>query len=291
MLNHLFAIKRSPEPNPTQDVITVEVEQDGIKSNVSINPTTQKIEIHAPIGLTPEALEDWKKKVGTGDKIIAQANKKAMESNRMISDAEKTTQQKLAEAEALRLQWIEKNNQVDAALANLGNAKAQPSNPTTVKQLHEFLGIAADELPDFIANNPAEFSKKQGEYITEITNNAVNGIRQTDQSLQEQQAIKQKALADNIDYTDFVNFCTNMGAKPNDYTMSVYKTFKSGPQPTQQNNSMLDFSKYSIDILPAGVSTTTNWETIRKTPGAVDKLKGPELAQYMAWLNQQTPDG
>lgn len=287
MLNHLYSIHRSPD-----EIIKVDVDFEGIKSDVSINTATQKIEIHAPAGLTPEQMEAWKTKVGTGDKLVALANQKLMETNRQITDAEKTIQQKLQEAENIRLENIKKQQQLDVALANLGNANAQTSNSAKVKPLHEFLGIKAEELPNYIADNPVEFSQKQGEYIAEITTNAVNNVRQTDQSAASLNAIKQKAIADNVDFTDFVNFCAGMEAKPNDYTLSVYKTIKTG-QVNQQTTTkpLYDFSKYTTEILPTGSSPNTSFETIRKTPGAVDNLRGDQLTQYMDWLYKQQPEG
>jgi hypothetical protein len=281
-MNHLYRIHRSPEPEPTQDVIKVDVDFDGIKSDVSINQKTQKIEIHAPLNQTPEEFEAWKSKVGNGDKLVALANQKLMETNRMTADAEKTVQQKLQEAETLRLEWLEKNQKMDVAMANLGNAN-KPSNPTTAKALHEFLGISAEELPDFIANNPAEFSKKQGEYIAEITTNAVNGIRQSDTQTANLNAVKQRAIADNVDFTDFTNFCTQGGATPNEYMLSVYKTIQTG-KATQSNKPLLDISKYAIDILPAGIQTVT-FDNVTKE--MVDKMSDAELQAYDNYLKSK----
>jgi len=293
----MFRLNLNRHPDPAgelpQDSIKVDVQEDGYSGTVIIDPKTNTAQIQMPDGLDEEGMEEWKRKIGDGKKLLALANKKNAEINKLYTEKDKEIQQKLAEAEAIRQKALQDQQKWEAAVAKLENKDS--SNLPAVKEMHEFMGLhSADDLSDFIANNPGEFATLQAKYIAEVSataaKHAIESTRATDHSKSQQEAIRQKATQEGIDYSDFALFCANMKAEPNDYALTTYKTLQSGPRtPTQ--NIFADVEKYNIEILPPGGRTTGLFEQAIKNPKLQDTFSETQMAEYMAWLKKQQPSG
>lgn len=265
------------EPADENGIITVDLGSEGFGAKATLDPSTHKIAIQPSETMTEEQKKAWEEKAQNIGYFDGLARKKLME----INQATETKSTELFEREQRIKQaeneMQERQRKLDLALENLGKMN-QPSNSDVVQPLHEFLGIAKDELPNYIANNP-EFSGKLGEYVVKASKTTSKNDLQTFQATQQTEAIRQAATTDGLDFNDFINnFCTPGQAQPNMFNYNTYKTLKrgSGGQPSVQQQ-LYDLAKYTTEVMPIG-SHALNYDNI--TQDMVDKMTPAERETY-----------
>lgn len=281
--------------NLPQGSIKVEVNEDGISGTVIFDTETHKAIIPMPEGLDEKGMEEWKRQIGDGSKLIAAGNRKLQQINSLYGEKEKQARDILEEAEKIRQEALKEKAEIEALKANLG-ATNPPSNMPKVKPIHEFLGLkSADDMPNYIAENPADFSVKNAEYIASVVSETVkttiDTIRQNDQAKANEEMLLRQITQEGLDARDFLEFCTNLGTKPNSYALATYKTLKAGPgtKPAQGPNYG-DVTKYQVEFMPPGAKPVS-FEAAISNPALLDTFTDEQLKEFNRYVAQKRKSG